>query len=917
MLRTRLGLFALLGGLAGSSCADLQTVSQGQCGNGFLEAGEECDIPAGAPNKNVCHPVGTPNQCRTYCSAPADCAVIDKSILGWGCGVDHVCRAPTGDFQFKNGSIAAAASSLKVSDFDGDGRADVLSASGNGLEVDYFGDGAVPTKSILVPGGSASPGVGHLVPGKPADFAFQAGQGIGVMLGGADRTFEPVLNAQVSVDSSYALIRMLPMRVVPPMAVPNGVPVLGTHNKIAGLLLYSPTGAQQIMYVLPAGPDQLASHPFGAIADSVPTGCDQFVLAYRSDPAVHVYDACENGVAVAGKNALMDARSSVALPAKREVLGETFLLDLDGDKHLDLLIGARCAGPAEHCVELEVAYGDGAGHFYPIPPSSMPPPAPNTKDQAAPILNIAVPKLLKDDPTDKLKAGWRAYLPLAVGSFNNDGVIDYVDAYGIHISDPTVMTGDVGEPAGYRMLPHTGAPWTGARVADFNRNGFLDVAAASATSAGIDFFNGTGTGLFNPYRIATLGGASDLSLGDFDGDLVTDLAFSVHDPQLGDAVSVAFGQPDGYPTDAVPVAEPGTVLELSSWRAAVQGNPSSTTDLFVVAQDADDATRTNVSLVLGDSSRQLEAPLLFFEKNLDAPLGAAIGRFGAGKEGDGSGLGVATLTVAAPEAGEDAGACGLWYSTAKPDSAGGTKLSPPAHAALTDNGSPVQCAQVGYALAFNPTASTDQPDELVFSAVYGVEDANKHVPDFTGILTVATLDAKGATIAKDPLVRKAHAMISDVQSGDIDGDGLPELLALVRTLQPAGIASVASTSVPASTELLVFWNDKGTLSAPETVPMPGGAQPISMTLINSKGGKDRQLVALTVPGFKHVGEFVSTAYVFSAKARSFAGVTPGTLDQISSGRAVAAGDVDGDGVEDLVLGAFGSIKVYQGVAKNP
>ncbi len=139
----RSGFIAIaLGIVVGCSSAD---IDRGKCGNGIVEAGEDCDS-----TDERC------NACSITCAATSDCVAYDSSggTAGFVCGSDALCHAPSGTFI--NGGIIpidVAVKSYRVTDVNHDGIGDVLAQLPNEVRV-LFGDSAATggtTASIQIP----------------------------------------------------------------------------------------------------------------------------------------------------------------------------------------------------------------------------------------------------------------------------------------------------------------------------------------------------------------------------------------------------------------------------------------------------------------------------------------------------------------------------------------------------------------------------------------------------------------------------------------------------------------------------------------------------------------------------------------------------------------------------------------------
>jgi hypothetical protein len=118
---------------------------------------------------------------------------------------------------------------------------------------------------------------------------------------------------------------------------------------------------------------------------------------------------------------------------------------------------------------------------------------------------------------------------IAIGDFNGDGVPDLVTGNGFTTARPTSMSVLLGNGDGtfqrpiYSLVP--GGPITSLVVADFNRDGNLDVAAAHPLSNTVTVSLGNGDGTFgNPLSLAINRDPYTLVAGDFNGDNFPDLA---------------------------------------------------------------------------------------------------------------------------------------------------------------------------------------------------------------------------------------------------------------------------------------------------------------------------------------------------------------------------------------------------------
>ena len=371
------------------------------------------------------------------------------------------------------------------------------------------------------------------------------------------------------------------------------------NNPGADTLVFAPAAPGTTLLAPPDGfanPLLVIDHPTSALAGKVAiapfvTGatCDQIVLAFTGDKGLAVFSPCrvdEKGMNQFNREGSMQFVPPilVSLPAGDAIGPGVFAADVDADGHLDLVIDA-----ATHML---VAYGDGKGGFFPKPGS-----------MGAPL--SAGPLALPKETT-------RA---IALGDGGTGAARFLVTPRGIYLlpgpkSSP--CPGNPGDAAASCPLElNLGAPWTEAVVADLNRDGLTDVIAASAESNDLGFFNGAPSGLLNPSTISTLGAVSHLTLGDFDGDLVNDVAFVQAGTEgsgqtVGDALEILYGRPSGPPEPPAFVGRFDRVQEVISARLPSFGSKIAV-DLAVSSRSPDD-TEQSVAVLTGNGDRVLLAP---------------------------------------------------------------------------------------------------------------------------------------------------------------------------------------------------------------------------------------------------------------------------------------------------------------------
>ncbi len=588
--------------LVNGACDDLPTIPDRTCGNRVIDEGEQCDdFPSAA-----CHGPDTPHACLIDCRA-APCPD------GAGCGLDGVCRVASGQmtpFVFRSGQSNAP---LANGDFDGDGRKDLLV-----LDIDraLLSFDAKRLLSVI----SAS--------------GLSFGTAVVSRINGDDRddvvTFDDV-RLSLMHGSSAGLVPLPQLLATPPAESRRilSLDVNGDGERDPLLL-----ADRDLLRIPLFGPDfgslgtlQVAA---GEVAGQIPRlplpaspGCSGFVLAQRGAPSVGVHDVCATASEASPIPEPSPARlrSTVALPAAR-VVGPSGALvgDVDGDGFDDLLI-AGGATPMDLGEPVYVAYGLGDGEFQSLPGGTA---GANAQATATEPLTIARGRLLE------------------AAHLDGDAFVDLITADSIVFGANAPFCGpDTAAEQGPCTLIHDEG-WVAAAAADFTRDGNVDVIGVSRAARSLTLLLGAGGGIFNRHVIrvgaqvdtpqALEGRSTVLAVGDYDGDLTTDLAFTLLDStqeSSGRTVAILYGKALSIPSEIQTVGSLGDVEELVTTSF---GLASTARDLLVSTRSGGrDAVAVLVAetafgeglsgpsgLGGGDLTRILTSPLLFPNLGSDA-----------------------------------------------------------------------------------------------------------------------------------------------------------------------------------------------------------------------------------------------------------------------------------------------------------
>lgn len=787
-----------------AGCTDFDAVTRNTCGNGLLEAGEDCDSTDPSCVR-----------CAVLCDTIADCPSED-----YACGVDGFCHAPSGDLARPTAPVTFQVDDMRVADIDHDGRGDVVGVSRTSIALRY-GDAVgslTAADSFVTPAQSGPASFGDIDGDGSLDITLSTTEGL-VSYTSAFGSLSPVDVKSPLVDDGSAidLVSIHPFG-------PLQFGAFGFADGFVILIVFD--FAVQDPQMMPP----TFAVPCQARLGAIPKA--QFSL-----DKVDLYRAHADGAAF--KNAVISFSTTQGATCALSITGSTaggytvtditptntgalakkpILIDLDTDADPCPGLLSSDGGPAQ------MKWWDGR------------------ISGARCSIDAAVTNL---PAMPEAPAG-----AVAIGRIPMRPAILFVSTDAIVTSNGVYVMG-----AGL-MLPiyQSSRPLARVSFGDLDGDGDVDAAAATDTEDDIDILLRYPDGV-ELLRYDTAARVTNITVGDYDGNGVDDLAYSevaINHQKL----YVAYGTNDRH-LEPLQVATFAAVASVGLFEFKDSADNLSVADDLIVIQPAVGSIPGAVTILHGSPQRTM---LSFLDPRIDAQRGKSVfrgtvvGEFAGDTRPDLMAFATpdfdATIGMRAYEvAGTDTG-----LSTSE---SMGTVVDGLADCAVT-NGSGA-CVQDARYLAWPRTGG----DVVIAVDRRASPRAMRIDPG---------QNAQAITALTDGL--PVGASIQSLHAFDIDGDGKLELVAAFAG--SVRICDVSSDGMPTKCDDIKSALPSTTLSCVDAAPGRVG---------------ERGLIALCRTG--------ATSSLFRV-TRTNGALAATELAQGVALRSLKVSDVTGDGVDDVI-----------------
>lgn len=677
-----------------AACTTFDPVPRDTCGNGVLEAGEDCDSSDASCVR-----------CSVVCTAASDCPGD-----AYACGVDGLCHAPGGALDNPVEAGLFLADDYRITDVDHDHIGDVLGMSRTSLVVKHGDVGAslARSESLLTPSQTGPGGFGDLDNDGSLDVTLATADGL-VSYASPYGTLSP-LDVQSTISGSTG-----------PVDVRMGFPLtpvtLGAFIVDQGQVLFAVIDFGNVNSVVGAVP----CAPL-AEADFTPDLVDVYQVNQDSDTSYDTVIAMtsmnHNLCALAvHKDNLLAAATITPISTPLSVTAKPVLADLDND-------GDRCP---------DLVTSDGGARTMTHFPGAM------SGGHCTLGARTNLPALA-DAPESDRPVGHATFSPGVLGA----------------APDALVLPSGIWALSGNSWSSVYASPRPLARAVngDVNGDGWSDVVLSASGADDLDVLYRSSAlfATFQLYRIDTAATVTSVTLGDFDGDRQRDIDYteSVSDHER---MMVAYGDGTRVGTP-VEVGTFKSIVSIARITLPTSNDPLLQISDLLVLQPGSNGSPT-LTFLLGSPQRVL---LPYFNP-VDGSAGeilrtAIVGNFSGGTYRD-------ILAVGTARPGNPVDARG-WLVAGPPTSFdGGSSPGTPISGA-TDckhDGGTGFCAEDATYLAF-PTATSD--------AVIAIDHNGR----------AAHVAPSGSSVSATEITAiAASGLPTTLAAADLDGDGVAELIA--------------------------------------------------------------------------------------------------------------------------------------------